>query len=96
MFEWSGEGKLMEMIRKSGAGREQWSYRYDTLDGSKGREEYRVRGALEKVTVYTDARARVEELYQGGALFLKVFYIGDTRVKEQVYERGTLLRERSF
>jgi hypothetical protein len=49
-----------------------------------------------KVTVHGEGKLRTEELYRDGELFLKVFYDGDTRLREEVYSNGGLQRERSY
>ena len=39
---------------------------------------------------------RTEELYRDGELFLKVFFDGDTRLREEVWFNGRMERERSY
>lgn len=92
-FRWDGDGRKAGRRRRSDAGIEEWAWIYGP-DGSVEREEYLLRGRKEKVTVYGQAGERMEELYRDGELFLKVWYVDDQRVKEEVYEKGTLLRER--
>jgi hypothetical protein len=87
-------GVVMKSSRGPG-GYELWKYVRDE-SGAATREEYYLRGSLMKVTVNGEGKLRTEELYKGGDLFLKVFYDGDTRLREEVYLEGVLLRERSY
>ena len=38
----------------------------------------------------------MSELFRDGEVFLKVFYDGDTRLREEVWSDGSMLRERSY
>lgn len=89
------KGREIARMRRSPAGLEQWK---ESLDGSgkKIREEYLRRGSLAKVTVWGDGNTRTEELYESGQLFLKAYFDGDRRLKEEVYEGGKPVRTRSF
>jgi len=89
------QGRTLSKTRTSAAGLEEWRYHWGP-DGKETREEYRRRGAQEKVTVFGTGNERTEELYQDGEPFLKVYYDGDRRTKEEVFEGGKLVRERSF
>ena len=42
-----------------------------------------------KVIIHGTGKQRTEELYKDGELFLKVFYDGDTRLREEVWSNGT-------
>jgi hypothetical protein len=86
------EGRATAKRRQSAAGIEQWAYSYDA-HGDLATEEYALKGSREKLTVYTEA-GRVEEMYAEGELFLKVTWEGESRVKEEVYEGGVLVRVR--
>ena len=90
-----GAGHVLSHVRRGPAGLEVWN---DTLraDGSVSREEYTRRGSLEKVTIYGEGKLRTEELYREGALFLRAFFDGDTRLKEEVWSGGTLVRTRNY
>jgi antitoxin component YwqK of YwqJK toxin-antitoxin module len=89
------QGKIMDKTRRSADGFEEWRYAWGP-DGKKEREEYRRRGMLEKITTFVSVSARTEELYNDGELFLKVYFEGDRRVREELYRNGALLRERKF
>jgi antitoxin component YwqK of YwqJK toxin-antitoxin module len=94
-FVRDSKGRVTARTRRSGQGIEAW---HDTFgeSGEVAREEYFQRGELVRVTVYGEAKKRTEELYRNGGLFLKVFFDGDTRVREEVYVDGTLARSRDF
>ncbi len=89
------KGREIARTRRGPAGLEQWKYILDS-SGKKIREEYLRRGSLAKVTVYGEGNARTEELYESGQLFLKAYFDGDHRLKEEVYEGGKIVRTRSF
>jgi antitoxin component YwqK of YwqJK toxin-antitoxin module len=89
------QGGMTGKIRRTAAGRETWKYTLGA-DGKASREEYFRRGSLEKVTAYGEGKLRTDELYRDGELFLKVFFDADTRLREEVYEGGKLLRERKY
>lgn len=86
-------GALTARSRRSPRGMELWKYSLDEK-GKVNREEYFLLGSLQKVTVYGEGKLRTEEIYKDEDLYLKVYFDGDTRVKEEVYSGGKLLRER--
>jgi hypothetical protein len=92
-YIWDENDRASAKKRHSAAGLEEWAYRYDA-EGGLVREDYSRRGALEKVTLYSGKNSRVEELYADGEMFLRVSWEGERRVKEEVFEQGTLVRER--
>ncbi|HET6450775.1 MAG TPA: hypothetical protein VFI08_05665 [Spirochaetia bacterium] len=94
-YEHDSDGRVTSRTRRSAAGIEVWRTAY-RASGDVDREEYWQRGVLVKVTVHGEGRNRTEELYRDGDLFLKVYYDGDTKLKEEVYDAGTLVRQRSF
>lgn len=94
-YLWDGEGRNTGRRRRSGAGIEEWAWTYGP-DGAMEREEYLLRGKREKVVLYTGDGTRTEELYRDGDLFLKAWYVDDRRVKEEVYEKGKIVRERAI
>jgi len=94
-WEYDAAGKVVVRARRGHDGLELWRYRY--ADGGKlSREEYTQRGVLVKVVVYGAGGHRTEELYRRGEVFLKVFFDGDARVREEVYSGGVLVRERDY
>ena len=94
-WERDAKGRVTTRTRRSSDGLEVWKYTY-TEAGDPLREEYVQRGALVKVILHGEGKRRTEELYRGGELFLKVFYDGDTRVREEVYAAGERVRARDF
>jgi hypothetical protein len=89
------EGRIERRTSVGGEGVEEWFYAYDEA-GALAKEEYLMRGTLERVTVYTGESSRFEELYRGGEVFLRVYYEGDTKVKEHFVEDGRTVHERVF
>ena len=94
-YERDEKGKVTSKTRRGPEGIEVWKYSYSD-SGDLSREEYFRRGIEVKVTVHGEGKLRTEELYRDGELFLKVFYDGDTRLREEVYSNGGLQRERSY
>ena len=75
------------------------------LDAVKGtvlwqkdlREEYRIRGALQRITSFApedQEETRLEELYRGGLLFMRVYYNGERKLKEEFITDGGVVRVR--
>ena len=63
------------------------------------REEYRIRGALERITTYsTDGgeSSRIEELYREGQVFMRIYFEAEEKVKEEFLRGGEVVRERQF
>ncbi len=89
------KGRVTRKQVRNQAGLEQWRYTLDDA-GKVVREEFFRRGSLEKITMYGANDTRTEELYQAGALFLKIYYEGDRRAREEVYSDGKVVRERTF
>lgn len=67
-------------------------------DGTLEREEHFARGVRVKNVLYPagEQPQRIEELFDDGELFLRVFYRGDERVREEVILEGRTVRERTF
>jgi hypothetical protein len=95
MYQRNEKGKVTTKSRRSPDGLESWKYTYAD-SGDLSREEYFRRGILAKVTDHGTGKLRTEEMYREGELFLKVYYDGDTRLREEVYTNGTVQRERSY
>jgi len=94
-WQYDAAGKVAARTRRGHDGMELWKYRY-TDAGDLSREEYSQRGVLVKVTSYGEGAHRTEELYRRGELFLKVFFDGDARVREEVYSGGVQVRARDY
>jgi hypothetical protein len=95
LFTRNDKGRLVAKSRRAAAGLEVWRYLLAD-DGSVAREEYSLRGSLQKVTTYGKGKERTEDFYRDGAIFLRVYFDGDTRLREEVYSGDTVLRERTF
>lgn len=89
------QGRETARTRRSALGLETWKYSHSE-DGKVTREEYFRLGSLQKITNYGQGKLRTEELYKNEELFLKVYYDGDARLKEEVYAGGKLIRERKY
>jgi antitoxin component YwqK of YwqJK toxin-antitoxin module len=89
------KGRVLRKLQRSANGLAEWRFTLDQ-DGKTTREEYYLRGALEKVTLYGSDDARTEQLYQGGVLFMKVYYEGGRRTREEVYADGKVVKERKY
>jgi antitoxin component YwqK of YwqJK toxin-antitoxin module len=87
------QGGVTARSRRSSRGMELWRYSLDDK-GKASREEYFLRGSLQKVTVYGEGKLRTDEIYKDEELYLKVYFDGDIRLKEEVYAGGKVLRER--
>jgi hypothetical protein len=88
-------GYLLLKSSRGPDGFEVWKYERDAA-GAVIREEYSLRGSLMQVTEHGEGKLRTEEMYKGGELFLKVFWDGEVRLREEVYLDGKLLRERTY
>jgi antitoxin component YwqK of YwqJK toxin-antitoxin module len=95
IYERDAKGREISKLRRSSTGLETWKTAY-TEAGDVSREEYSKRGILVKAIIHGERKLRTEELYKDGELFLKIFYDGDTRLREEVWVGGTLQRERSY
>jgi antitoxin component YwqK of YwqJK toxin-antitoxin module len=94
-YAWNEAGQLVCSTRRAERGLEQWRYLYDEA-GTLAREEYSVRGSLEKVTLHGENGARTEELYRDGELSLKVYLEDSRKTREEVYEHGRIVRVREY
>jgi hypothetical protein len=94
-YSWDDYGHNTAKRKRSSLGIEEWRYFYDA-EGNIAKEDYYLRGALEKTVVYTGKDERYEDFFREGEMFLRAYYSGGTKVREQVYENGTLVRERTF
>jgi hypothetical protein len=94
---WSRDdgGRATGRTRRTPAGFEAWKYTLDA-EGKTTREEYWRAGMMEKVTIFGVGDLRTEDLYREDGLFLRVYYDGDKRLREEVYENGRLVRERRY
>ncbi|MGA2480309.1 MAG: hypothetical protein ABSG63_16290 [Spirochaetia bacterium] len=89
------KGRMTGKSRRTPAGLETWKYTLDG-DGKTMREEFYRRGLLERVTIYGEGNRRTEDYYRDDSVFLKVYYDGDQRLSEEVFEGGRMVRERHY
>jgi antitoxin component YwqK of YwqJK toxin-antitoxin module len=94
-YERDAEGRAVSTTRRGPLGLEQWRAAYGE-DGELIREEYRRRGALERVTLHEGEGRVVEELYRGGELFLRVTYVDDEKIREEFLTNGVVVRTREY
>jgi hypothetical protein len=92
------EGRIVETTTRGSRGIENWRFEYGP-EGRLAREEYRLRGSLEKVTLHSlegDEPIRVEELYREGRMFMRVYYRSEQKVREEFLEAGEVVRVREY
>jgi hypothetical protein len=92
-FRYDSDGNRVQANRLAELGPEQWSYAYGP-GGVLQREEYRVRGRLQKVVRYQEEGSKVEELYRSGEPFLVVTWRDGVKVLEEFIEGGQVVRRR--
>lgn len=91
-------GAIVETTKRSARGLEHWLFDYGPEDTLK-REEYRIRGALKRITTYSSdngASSRIEELYREGQIFMRIYFEAEEKVKEEFLRDGKVIRERRF
>lgn len=92
------QGRIVETTRRGPEGIENWLFAYDS-EGELLREEYRIRGSLERVTQYhseEQSYTRIEQLYRENELFMRVYYEGQSKSKEEFLKNGEILHVREF
>ena len=94
-YERDAEGRATLIVRRGPAGIEQWRCEYDE-QGELLREEYRVRGSLERVTVHEGEGRSVEELYRDGTPFMRVVLQEGEKVREEFLKNGAVVRTREY
>ncbi len=87
------EDLLVERQVESRGVTETWRYEYDG-DGEQRRETYLKNGVREKVVVRTGEDERSEELYLAGELFLRAYYRGNEKIREEFIRNGEVIRVR--
>jgi hypothetical protein len=89
-------GRVVETTKRGDRGIERWLFEYGG-EGELVREEYHVRGSLEKVTLYSsqgEEARRIEELYREGRIFMRIYYEAEEKVKEEFLRDGKVVRVR--
>jgi YD repeat-containing protein len=92
------EGRIVETTTRGSRGIENWRFEYDQ-EGRLAREEYRLRGSLEKIILYSrdgEEMLRVEELFREGRLFMRVHYRSEQKVREEFLSDGEVVRVREY
>jgi hypothetical protein len=91
-------GRITETTRRGHLGMENWRFEYGP-DGTLVKEEYRVRGSLQRISRYSEQEgepSRVDELFREGELFMRVYYLSEQKVREEFIESGEAVRVREF
>jgi antitoxin component YwqK of YwqJK toxin-antitoxin module len=92
------QGRIVETIKRGAEGIENWRFEYGSGDRPV-REEYSLRGALQRITTRTpdeSTEMRLEELFRDGLLFMRIYYEGERKVKEEFLSEGEILRVREY
>jgi hypothetical protein len=89
------DGKRTKTTRSSKDGLEEWLFGYDN-DGRLSKEDYYIRGELERRTNYKDDSDFDVEIYKNGSLLVKAFYIKDEKIKEVFYDNDKIIRTREL
>jgi antitoxin component YwqK of YwqJK toxin-antitoxin module len=89
------EGKLSEKTSLNPGLSERWVYQYDG-QGELIKEIYEKNRLVNKITHYTEENTYNQELYRNGELFLRVYFEGDAKIKEEFIRKGETLRTREF
>ena len=89
------QGLLIEKTRISADGKENWLYAYDE-EGEVLSEAYYRKTSLEKVRYYTAKDMWFDELYRDNAVFLRVYYEKQEKVKEEIIGEGQVIRTRIY
>jgi hypothetical protein len=90
------QGRILETTRRGPRGIENWRFEYGAEE-EPVREEYRLRGSLERVTLYSaQEQSRVEELYREGRPFMRVHYRSEQKVREEFLSNGEVVRVREY
>jgi hypothetical protein len=88
-------GRVLVMRRTGATGAEEVRTSW-AADGTVEREEHFARGARVLTVIHTSPGERVEELFVEGDLFLRVYYRGNARIREEAVVDGRVVRERTF
>ncbi|MBL8967709.1 MAG: hypothetical protein JNG85_11930, partial [Spirochaetaceae bacterium] len=94
-YGYDPKGRLLFEQTWRGASLARRSLEYDEA-GEPRREERWKDGALVAVALLEASGLRVEELYDGGQLVLRVYYEGGRKVKEEFIEGGVVRRTREY
>ncbi|MBN1412741.1 MAG: hypothetical protein JW969_17975 [Spirochaetales bacterium] len=93
-YTWQN-GKKIRMEKRSGEGLEEWIYSYNAKN-ELSKEEYYLKGRIERVTYHTEKDSYYEEIYKVEVLRIKVFYKEGEKIREEFYSDGKLIREKIY
>ena len=91
-------GRIVETTIRGAQGIENLLFEYAPEDDLI-REEYRIRGSLERITHYYPEGqdySRIEELYRKEEVFMKIYFRAGEKVKEEFLKDGQVMRVREF
>ena len=91
-FRYGSQGRLIQEVREDPDGSLVLDYEYNE-DGELSLERHRRNNQVTLLVRYTD-EGRIEDRYRQGALILRSFFEGDTRVREELYREGRLITVR--
>jgi hypothetical protein len=94
-YAYDDGGRKISAERRTDGGIEAWAYRY-TEDGTLEAEEYRERGAVRSRIVHTGQDTRYEEVVQSPRSSLRIYYEGNTRLREDFLRDGKVVRSRGL
>jgi hypothetical protein len=95
VYTYDDKGHVLNKYKKDEQGAEEWRYEYDEKDEVK-KEIFLRRGAIEKITYYTSGTNRYEEIFRNNAIFLRVYYEKDEKVKDEFISGGEVVSERLY
>lgn len=93
-YRYDDSGKLVQELFVGGGHRSTRTLFY-AADGRLSKEETRRDGELVLVVEHIE-NGRVDELYDGGRLFVKATFIGGRKVKDEFYADGVLSRTKEY
>lgn len=91
-FTYDSAGRLIQEVREDPDGSLVLDYEYDE-EGEIKLERRRRNNQVTLLVRYTET-GRIEDRYRRGALVLRSFFEGDTRVREELYREGRLITVR--
>ena len=95
VFVYDTDGRRIEEQKRSEVGLELWSFTYQP-DGEVATKEHRLRGSLRSRTVYTGDDEYYEDLYASPGSYVRIYVRGGEKVREEFYQKGSLVRERTY
>jgi YD repeat-containing protein len=93
-YRYDEKGRLAEEERNQGSHRLLMTRSYAD-DGSLERVETKQDGQLVLTEKYTE-NGRIEELYDGGFLFVRATFAGERKIRDEFFDEGVLIRSRDY